>query len=81
MVVTAYCLLGGMANGEKVHQHSIACPRSWAFGTKVEILGKRYVCHDRLGPKYKEGRIDVWMPKCSDAITWGKKTLKVKVYD
>jgi len=79
LIITAYCLTGTMANGEKVHQHSIACPRAWKEGTKVEILKKEYVCHDKLGPQYKRGRIDIWMPKCSDARKWGKKKLTINI--
>lgn len=77
-IVTAYCLTGIMANGQKVHEGSIACPRRYKLGTEMVILGKTRQCHDRLGKKY-DNRIDIWMPKCSNAINFGKQKLKVIV--
>lgn len=79
MIVTAYCLTGIMANGERVHSGSVACPREWKLGTKVEINKTIYTCHDRLAKKYNN-RIDIWMPKCSDAIKFGKQKLTVNIW-
>ena len=78
MIVTAYCLTGIMANGERVHNHSIACPRRYKLGTEMIILGKNYTCHDRLSKKY-DNSIDIWMPSCKDAIKFGKQKLKVTI--
>ena len=77
-IITAYVLTGTMANGQKTHEGSVACPRIYNLGQRVEILGKVYTCHDRTSKKY-DGRFDIWMPKYEDAIKFGKRKLKVKI--
>lgn len=80
--VSAYCLPGNMANGEKVHDHSVACPIKYPLGTKFEINGKKYVCHDRMGELRRDkSYFDIWMPNCKDAWKFGRRRLTVKIYD
>lgn len=57
----------------------VACPRAIPLGTEVEIDGKRYVCEDRLAPKY-DSRIDISCDKdtaCPAEVTGIKE---VKIY-
>lgn len=80
--ISAYCLPGNMANGEKVHQHSVACPSKYKLGTKFEIYGKQYVCHDRMGAATRDkSYFDIWMPSCADAVKFGRRRWTIKVYD
>lgn len=56
----------------------VACPRAMAFGTELEIDGKRYVCEDRLAVKY-DHRIDISCDKntkCPAAVS-GYKVVKI----
>jgi 3D (Asp-Asp-Asp) domain-containing protein len=58
----------------------VACPRSIALGTTVSILGKSYVCEDRLHPRY-DARFDISFDKdIQGARDFGKKELTIKVY-
>jgi hypothetical protein len=57
---------------------ALACPRSYALGTIVEIDSKFYVCEDRLSKKY-DNRWDVNCDKdmaCPNRIT-GTTTIKI----
>jgi 3D (Asp-Asp-Asp) domain-containing protein len=57
----------------------LACPRAYPFGTKVEILGKEYVCRDRLAQKY-DNRFDISFDKdVEGARQWGKRHLTVRI--
>lgn len=79
-IITGYCLLGGMANTQKVHSHSVACPAYLPFNTKVIINKKAYYCHDRMDLKYRNGNFfDVWYPNCDDALNFGRQKLKVTI--
>jgi len=66
------------ASGTRVHDGTLACPKQYAFGTKVEIAGKEYVCEDRMSRKYPD-RWDVWSPSKEAATEWGVKTLSVTI--
>jgi 3D (Asp-Asp-Asp) domain-containing protein len=73
---------GITASGEHVQSnYTLACPPSMAFGTRLEIegVGKR-VCTDR-GSAIKEGRIDVYIPKLKDALTFGRQWLNVRIME
>lgn len=57
----------------------VACPRAIPLGTELEIDGERYVCLDRLAPKY-DNRIDISCDKdmqCPARVT-GYKLVTVK---
>jgi 3D (Asp-Asp-Asp) domain-containing protein len=70
------------ANGEKAGPKSIACPRRFAFGTKIEYAGKEYRCNDRMNLRYDcsfgnkcvEERWDIWMESEKEANEFGKRT-------
>jgi peptidoglycan hydrolase-like protein with peptidoglycan-binding domain/3D (Asp-Asp-Asp) domain-containing protein len=80
------------ADGTPVYPGMIAAPKTYAFGTKLEIPGIGLVTvHDRGGaivPAGQRGhaydRLDVWMGYGDDgllrALQWGKRTVETKVY-
>ncbi|RXZ78063.1 hypothetical protein EBB07_28830 [Paenibacillaceae bacterium] len=74
---------GKTASGKKVKpNHTLACPKSMPFGTKVFIpyFDNTFVCEDR-GGAITEGKLDVYMVKKIDAKKFGrKKNLEVIVY-
>ncbi len=79
------------ADGTPVYPGMIAAPRSYPFGTKMEIPGVGTVSvHDRGGAIVQgDGentfdRLDIWMgygdKGLTRALNWGKRTLNVVVY-
>ena len=52
------------ASGDNICGRSdvVACSREYEFGTMFEIDGRRYVCLDRLAPKYND-RLDISFDK------------------
>ncbi|MOA50242.1 Cell wall-binding protein YocH precursor [compost metagenome] len=60
---------------------TIACPREFPLGTRVEIEGVGLrTCTDR-GGAIKGKRIDVYMADIDDAITLGRRLLEVRFLD
>lgn len=57
-----------------------ACPRRIRFGVPISVLGRIYICHDRLHPRYDE-RIDILMKSYDEAINFGKQKLEVTIYE
>lgn len=98
-IITAYNTTPGQTQGDPCIaadgtnicglDNVLACPRRFPFGTKFEIEGKIWICHDRTNSKYDcsdgiciEERIDLNFNKdIQKARQWGKKTLTVKIYD
>jgi len=73
-----------MANGKEVHDGAIACPGFVPLGAKISIDGfvAYYKCEDRMGLKYRNGNFfDIWFQDCDDALTFGRQTLEVKIYN
>lgn len=80
------------ADGTEVFPGMIAAPRTYEFGTKMDIPGIGIVAvHDRGGAivsantgAFAYDRLDVWMgygDKGLDrAMNWGKRTVDVEVY-
>lgn len=69
-----------MANGEAPGLFSVACPSRYKFGTKVEIDGITYWCEDRMAKRYREGNyFDIWKLTKDEAVSWGVRTLEVKI--
>lgn len=75
------------ASGIEVFDGMVAAPKTYAFGTKIQIEGKIYQVEDRGGAivtagnrNQKYDRIDIWMGKgeegLSRATAWGKKNLE-----
>ena len=80
------------ADGTPVYPGMIAAPKTYAFGTKMDIPGIGLVAvHDRGGAIVQAGvrghaydRLDVWMgygdEGLSRALNCGKRTVEVRVY-
>jgi peptidoglycan hydrolase-like protein with peptidoglycan-binding domain/3D (Asp-Asp-Asp) domain-containing protein len=80
------------ADGTQVYPGMVAAPKSYAFGTKMEIPGIGTVAvHDRGGAIVHTGergnaydRLDVWMgygdAGLKRALKWGKRTVEVTLY-
>lgn len=66
------------ASGTHVHDGTIACPRRYKFGTRVEIGGKFYTCEDRMSERFPD-RFDIWMESNDDAIAWGIRTVEITI--
>lgn len=79
VISTAYCLSGTMADGTGVRGGSVA--NNWyPLGTKITVSAsptgrKRFVVRDRIG---WGSSLDFWVPSCSLARSWGRRTVKIK---
>lgn len=85
--VTAYCACmqccgktnGITASGVKATaNHTIAAPKTFAFGTKVVINGITYTVEDR-GGAIQGNRIDIYMNSHAEALKWGVRYVEVEV--
>ncbi len=67
---------GITASGKKVREnHTLACPRGYAFGTKIHIEGMgTYVCEDR-GGAIKGNKFDIYMKTKAEAFDFGRRNL------
>ena len=54
-------------------------PRVIKLGTKVYVEGYGYAIAGDTGSAIKGNKIDVFMPKQSSALKWGRKTVKIKI--
>lgn len=71
---------GITASGRHVQQgRTIACPKSIALDTRMEIegLGVR-TCDDR-GADITEGRLDVYFESLADATEFGRRTVRARI--
>ena len=80
---TAYCLRGKTASGHRTQRGIIAAdPRRLKLGATVYIrAGKysgKYVVRD-TGANIKGRRIDVWLPSRAECLTFGRKSVTLKV--
>jgi 3D (Asp-Asp-Asp) domain-containing protein len=80
---TAYCLKGRTANGGGVRRGIVAAdPRVLPLGTRIQITAGAwsgtYTVTDTGGAV--KGRIlDVWVPSCSEAMRFGRRSITVSV--
>lgn len=51
------------------------------YGTTVEVKGKIYTVEDRMNSRYDCSTWDIWFSTRSEAITWGKQILTIKLYE
>lgn len=73
---------GTTASGTTPERGTAACPSKYAFGTRVIIKGKTYICEDRMNARYRNTEtFDIWMASKSDAYQWGRQTLKIEIKD
>ena len=78
---TAYCLQGKTAMGHGVRRGIIAAdPRVLRLGSRVVLNGGgysgTYLVSD-TGGGIKGKRVDIWMPSCSEARKFGRRTVQV----
>ncbi len=72
---------GITASGAKVRPgHTIACPVSLPFGTKIFIphFNKEFVCEDR-GSAITEGKLDVYIEDLQEALKFGRRDLEIMI--
>lgn len=72
---------GQTASGAYVQEGvTIACPKDFKFGTKIEIEGVGVrVCQD-TGSAIGSGKLDLYIKDLGNAQQFGRKKLKVKIY-
>lgn len=80
---TAYCLKGRMANGSGVRRGVVAAdPRVLRLGTKIYVnagpYSGTYTVSD-TGGAIKGNILDVWVPSCSEANRFGRRTVSVSI--
>jgi|GEM_PF-4737598 len=82
-IATAYCLRGKTASGRMVRRGIIAAdPKVLPMGSLVQLTASSYsgtyVVAD-TGSKVKGRKIDIWVPKCPEAIRFGRRSVKLTV--
>lgn len=71
---------GVTSSGSKAQVgHTIAAPKSYAFGTQIEIDGVVYTVEDR-GGSISGNRFDVYVGSHQEALNLGVKYAEVKIY-
>lgn len=77
---TAYCLKGRTAMGHGVRRGIIAAdPRLLPLGSRISISGAysgTYLVSD-TGGGVKGRELDIWMPSCSEARRFGRRSVSV----
>lgn len=80
---TAYCLKGRTASGSGVRRGIVAADRRvLPLGTKIQISAGAYSGTYTVadtGGAIKGRILDIWMPSCSEAIRFGRRSVKVSV--
>lgn len=81
---TAYCLRGRTASGGSVRRGIVAADtRVLPLGTQITMdAGKysgTYTVAD-TGGAVKGNKLDIWVPSCSEARSFGRRTVKVSVH-
>ncbi len=80
---TAYCLKGRTASGGSVRRGIVAAdPRILPLGTRINISAGSYSGTYTVadtGGSIKGRILDIWVPSCSEAIRFGRKSIKVSV--
>ena len=78
---TAYCFSGRTAMGHPVRRGLVAAdPRVLRLGSRIVINGGgysgTYLVSD-TGGAIKGKKLDIWMPSCSEARRFGRRTVQV----
>ncbi len=76
-------LYGVTASGKMVQEwHTIACPRSMAFGTRIYIpyFETIFTCEDR-GSAITEGKLDIYIEDLQMALQFGRRHLQAMIID
>lgn len=80
---TAYCLKGRTANGGSVRRGIVAAdPRVLPLGTRIFLnaggYSGSYIVAD-TGGGVKGRKLDIWVPTCSEAVKFGRRSVSVSV--
>jgi 3D (Asp-Asp-Asp) domain-containing protein len=80
---TAYCLKGRTASGGGVRRGIVAAdPRVLPLGTRIFINGGGYsgtYTVTDTGGAIKGNILDIWVPSCSEAVRFGRRSITVSV--
>jgi 3D (Asp-Asp-Asp) domain-containing protein len=73
---------GITASGKRVQANrTLACPKQYKFGTKIEIDGMgTYVCEDR-GGAIKANHFDIYMQTKKEAFAFGRRNLIASIVE
>ena len=66
------------AAGTRTRLGIAACPKRYAFGTRIVIEGQEYICEDRMASKFSE-RFDILVATKDEAFEFGKKRVEVAI--
>jgi 3D (Asp-Asp-Asp) domain-containing protein len=84
-VATAYCLRGRTATGGGVRRGIIAAdPRVLRLGSSVLLGAGSYSGQYKVtdtGGRIKGKKIDIWVPSCSEARRFGRRTVQVSLVE
>lgn len=80
---TAYCLQGRTALGHSVRRGIVAAdPRVLPLGTRISLnagsYSGSYLVAD-TGGSVRGRKLDIWVPSCSEARRFGRRSVKVSV--
>ena len=80
---TAYCLKGRTASGAGVRRGIVAAdPRVLPLGTRISMnagsYSGSYLVAD-TGGAVKGRKLDIWVPSCSEAVRFGRRSVTVAV--
>jgi len=80
---TAYCLRGRTANGGGVRRGIVAADRRvLPLGTRIQVSAGAYsgtYTVTDTGSRVRGRILDIWMPSCSEANRFGRRTVMVSV--
>lgn len=75
---TGYCLKGTTATGIPVGWGVVAVdPGVIPLGTRMSIPGYGEGVAADTGPAVQGAEIDLWFPRCSQALAWGRRTITI----
>ncbi len=80
---TAYCLKGRTASGSGVRRGIVAAdPRVLPLGTRISMNAGSYTGSYLVadtGGAVKGRKLDIWVPSCSEAIRFGRRSVTIAV--
>jgi 3D (Asp-Asp-Asp) domain-containing protein len=78
VTATGYCLRGTTATGIPTGWGVVAVdPAVIPLGTKMSIPGYGDGVAADTGPAVRGATIDLWFPRCSQALAWGRKVVTI----
>ena len=84
-IATAYCLKGRTATGGSVRRGIVAAdPRLLRLGTTILMGAGSYSGQHKVadtGGGVKGKRLDIWVPSCSEARRFGRRTVQVSLIE